>query len=74
MVDPLTGFPILLVLLILGGDRVRELAAVRCFHHGHYTAIDPSIALSYTATKVIISSGAVGPEDITALGKGDERQ
>eukprot|EP00624_Nannochloropsis_granulata_P003972 evm.model.NODE_29940_length_27021_cov_30.846083.4 len=60
------------VILVLGGDRHRELTAVRLFneeaivsalalpHHQH----ESHIHIDYTRTPLILSSGAIGPDDL----------
>lgn len=57
------------VVLVLGGDRHRELAALALFHArrlhlegGH--AVE--IVLDYDAVPLIVSSGAIGPDDVGA--------
>jgi len=62
------------VVLVLGGDRHRELTAVRLFHEQDIVsalALPPHhdkgrIHIDYTRTPLILSSGAIGPDDLPA--------
>lgn len=55
--------------LILGGDRDRELCALALVHARELHQHDddgPAMVMDYDRAPVIVSSGAVGPEDLAA--------